>query len=114
MTYKKIVMEMLRQDAKEWVTSLFKEKNVEYTLAFTDTPYIEVRKDDILYSVKVTVITPDAPSPLNKKEFEVGGCADDLIGISHSVIWDASGKNILWMDREDARDTLGITEFRIA
>lgn len=109
MTYKKIVESMLRTSAEQWVKDLMRKNLIGYRWIDSDTPHMEARKDDILYDVKITVTMFD----YQKKTLFVGGCVDDYIGISNSVIWDENG-HILWMAVEKTRESLGITEFKIA
>lgn len=109
MTYKKIVNEMLKRDSVEWVRELMKKNNIDHRWIDAGDPYIERRTDDMLYSVKLTVTMRD----YEKKELEVGGSIDDLIGLCHSCVLDASNGHILWMNVPDTRKLIGITEFQM-
>ena len=109
MTYKKIVIDILQQQSREWVEKLLNENGIEYDFTWSDILELENDKeqDMIYWTVEVTVGMNGL-----RKVLQVGGTADDLTGICKSVIWD-SKKNIVWMSVKETRDQLGITEFNI-
>lgn len=110
MTYKAIVRNMIRHESEKWVQKLLAEYNIEHK--FTTVGCIEMENDkekDVIYwTTGIGVWVPGGYVTL-----EVGGTADDILGICKSVIWDEK-HNIIWMGAKETREQLGITEFKIA
>ena len=112
MTYKAIVKEMIRAEAKGWLESVLEQHLINYRFMDSGSVtemYIDKEQDTVYWAVKVSlnmaVFGPDTV-------VKVGGTADDLLGICCSVIWDGNG-NIIWMANKDTRGSLGITEFKL-
>lgn len=115
MTYKKIVYKMLEDDSREWVKQLMKSVTDEHIFTSAEVVEMEDDKVDFLYTVKVTIYG-DFAGIRGYKTVYVGGTVCDSFGICHSVIWDnppAHGNKTIWMECEDTRKLLGISEFKI-
>lgn len=113
MTYKKIVAAMVEQDARQWMEKVLSENGYDEAYVFVDDVQLEndKEKDTIYWTVKVDI---RFKMDIINYHFEIGGTADDLCGICHSVIWTADKKQILWMSVKESRKQLGIESFKIA
>lgn len=112
MTYKAIVKEMIRMSATEWIGKLLAENGIKYHYTVSDVTEMENDKktDTIYWNVRIEI----HDERWSYKEVNVGGTADDMVGICNSCIWDADKKNIIWMSVESTREDLGIKEFKVA
>lgn len=116
MTYKKIVEFEIEQDARKWVEEVISESGYEEVYGkpyvFIDSIELENDKrcDIVFWTVKADV---RFESNMLRRHLEVGGTADDLCGICHSVIWDAA-HDILWMSVKSTREALGIDTFKFS
>ena len=113
MTYKAIVKELIRNDAKAWVEKLLKENGIAFRYTHSETTELEHDKESnsILWTAKIEIKMEGQATLLT---VYAGGTADDLLGICHSVIWNSDKKKILWMSSYDTRKSLGIKAFQIA
>ena len=109
-TYKSIVVGLLETDSWEWVERLLKANGIEFKWSNPEIKEIEYHNGHYTYGCYVRITLPD----YHKVTLEVGGAVDDLIGISHSVIWNENRSKILWMSQRKTREQLGIEEFKIA
>ena len=110
MTYKKLAIELVRRAVRKWIEDVLTENGIDYKYVFADNPTMQNdKKHDCFYwDCTAEIILP------NDETIKViaGGTADDMIGVSESVLWNAN-KNILWMSVAETRKQLGITELNL-
>lgn len=110
MTYKKLAIELVRRAVSKWIESVLNENGIDYKDVFADNPTMQNdKKQDFFYWDCTAEITLP-----NNETIKViaGGTADDMIGISESVLWNKD-KRILWMSVAETRKQLGITELNL-
>ena len=113
MTYKAIVKELIRNDAKAWVEKLLNENGIAFRYTLSETSELKHDKESntILWTAKIEIKMEGQRDLLT---VYAGGTADDFLGICHSVLWNKDMKKILWMANYDTRKSLGIKTFQIA
>ena len=110
MTYKKLAMELVRKGVSKWIEDVLTENGIDYKYVFADDPIMknDKKQDCFYWDCTAEIMLP------NYETIKViaGGTADDMIGVSESVLWNAN-KRILWMSVKGAREQLGITELNL-
>lgn len=110
MTYKRLAMELVRRAVRKWIEDVLTENRIDYKCVFADNPTMQNdKKQDFFYWDCTAEIT--LPNCETIKVI-AGGTADDVIGVSESVLWNAN-KKILWMAVAETRKQLGITELNL-
>lgn len=114
MTYKKIVKNLIREEADKLVREALKESGIEYryTTAFDEDVKMENDKDtdQIFWDAIVRVTTQE----WREATYKVGGTADDCVGICASVIWDAhEDYKALWYAVKSTREFFDIKALKI-
>ena len=109
-TYKSIVTAMIEKDSQNWVERLLEKNNIEFKWTETRITELEYNNHDYLYGCNVKIVLPN----YKRVVLEIGGAVDDILGISHSVIWSEDRNQIIWMNQKKTREQLGIEEFKIA
>lgn len=112
MTYKKIVANLVEEDARNWMEKVLDANGYDKAFIFVEDVELENDKerDTVFWSVKVEV---RFERDILRYCFEIGGTADDLCGICHSVIW-GRNREVLWMSVKETREDLGIESFKLA
>lgn len=110
MTYKRLAMELVRRAVRKWIEEVLTENAIDYKWVSTNDPTMQNDK-------KQSCFYWDCTAEIMLPNYETitviaGGTADDLIGISESVLWNAN-KKILWMSVAETRKQLGITELNL-
>lgn len=110
MTYKRLAMELVERTAHKWIEKILKENGVEYEWIFHGDLNMEndPKLDTFLWEYTASIKFQNG----ERICVIAGGTADDLIGVSESVLWNVD-KKILWMANKATREQLGITEFNL-
>ena len=110
MTYKRLAMRLVCTAVRKWIEEVLTENGIDYMWVSTNYPTMQndKKQDCFCWDCAAEIMLP------NYKEIKViaGGTADDILGISESVLWNEN-KKILWMSVSETREQLGITELNL-
>lgn len=111
MTYKKIVSEMVRREADNFINKVFTDNgyNVRWTTSFEPEMEKDKERDTIFWTVRAEVKLKDE---ITSRKFEIGGTVDDCCLVCCSVINNDDHK-IIWMSNPATRQKLGIDKLKI-
>lgn len=110
MTYKAVLGHIIEEESVKFVKDVLNENNIAYRRCLGYKPRMELDKDNVYWDADVLITLDD----LTYIKVVAGGTADDLLGITPSVIWDITKRHTLWMANEETRQCLGIEKFDVA
>lgn len=112
MTYKKVVEAVIENESREWVKKIFSENEIDCDYISVDGSTLEnSKKDDCIYFETVVTVRVGG----FRKKVIVGGTAEDICGVSTSVLWNEK-KDIqkpLWFETERTRKAMGIEKLEL-